>query len=381
MRLFDTRTGSIHEFAIQHKVSLCALYKWQKKRGKLQNFNVSIRDVQHMRSRIKLLEEAIKVLHDSAILKNATLREKLTEMHRVKDLHSVHCLAFAFNVPRGTYYNDLLRAKGENAWFQQRRRLLEPMIRSIHEESHGSYGAEKIAAVMKLRGTAVDSRTVAAIMQEMGIASNRNASCKDYKTARARYKAKLRDKAARFTEDAPNKLWGCDVSEVAFMHTKLYLCVIIDVFSRKVVGWKTGGSNCTRLVKATFEKSFAERKPNPGLVFHTDRGSPNISRRFFDCLRKHQAMMSLSRPHVPTDNPVVESFFRNFKSEIIDTQRFTSLDSMLKAIARHIDIYNGLRPHGFLGNKTPNMAEAEYFAEDPTNLANSNRNRGSILWG
>ena len=85
MRLFDTRTGSIHEFTIQHKVSLCALYKWQKKRGKLQNFNVSIRDVQHMRSRIKLLEEAIKVLHDSAILKNATLREKLTEMHRVKD--------------------------------------------------------------------------------------------------------------------------------------------------------------------------------------------------------------------------------------------------------------------------------------------------------
>ena len=159
MRLFDARTCSIHEFAIQHKVSLCALYKWQKKRGKLQNFNVSIRDVQHMRSRIKLLEEAIKVLHDSAILKNATLREKLTEMHRVKDQHSVHCLAFAFNVPRGTYYNDLLRAKGENAWFQQRRRLLEPMIRSIHEESHGSYGAEKIAAVMKLRGTQAEARS------------------------------------------------------------------------------------------------------------------------------------------------------------------------------------------------------------------------------
>lgn len=59
LRLFDARTCSIHEFAIQHKVSLCALYKWQKKRGKLQNFNVSIRDVQHMRSRIKLLEEAM----------------------------------------------------------------------------------------------------------------------------------------------------------------------------------------------------------------------------------------------------------------------------------------------------------------------------------
>jgi len=367
IRLFDERTVTTREFAKTHKVAISILYKWKKDCNKQRTRNVNLRDVQHMQKRIKFLEDAIKLLHDSAILQHASSKARLNEMRRFKDRYSVHCLSYAFGVSRGTYYNDLFRAKREDSWFQKRRRELEPTIRAIHEDSHGSYGAEKIAAVMRLKGLTVAPQTVAAIMHEMGIVSNRNASYKSYKTARDRYKAEIREKEARFTEDAPNKLWVCDVTQIDFKKIRLYLCVIIDVFSRKVVGWKVGYSNCTRLVKATFLKAYGERKPDAGLVFHSDRGSANISRRFYDCLRVRQTSLSLSRPHVPTDNPVVESFFRSFKCETIYPCHYHTLDSLLAGIDKYMDAYNGLRPHKFLENKTPNMAEEEYFAKHPVN--------------
>ena len=257
----------------------------------------------------------VKILQDSIFFSNATRRDKLDEMKRLSSSYSVRSLADAFRVPRGTYYNDVLRAKGENAWYHIRIRELTPAVIRIFAESHGAWGSEMIANKLKLEGNGADPRTVARIMNANGLVSSRNTSGRHYANERRKLENLLRKNEDQFTSPAPNKLWVCDVTELLHHKTKLYLCAIIDIFARKLVSYEIGKRNCTRLVIRTLDKAYKNRNPGKDLTFHSDRGSTNLSRRFMDHLRKLGITQSASRPHVPQDNAVIESFFRSMKTK------------------------------------------------------------------
>lgn len=321
--------------------------------------------IQKMKDQYDKAMSLVSILQESVFIKNASRREKLDEMKRLSEKYSIRSLSDAFNIPRGTYYNDTLRAKGENAWYRVRIRELTPEVIRIFTESHGAWGSEMIANKLKLEGNGADPETVAKIMVSNGLVSNRNTSGRQYANERRKLRNLIKKNESQFTVPAPNKLWVCDVSELIYHQTKLYLCVIIDIFARKVVGYEIGKRNCTRLIIRTLDKAIKARTPQNNLVFHSDRGSTNLSRRFLDHLNKAGITQSASRPHVPQDNAVIESFFRSLKAECIYPCNYKSTVDMIAGVEEWLEQYNATRPHSFNRNKTPNQTEVEFFAKNP----------------
>lgn len=369
IRTFKNRTISVREFAKQYGVSTTSVYAWMK--DPVTNLNTEPHELAYhqLKMRLDSAEEQLKIIKSCRFFAEVPLRTRIEEMKRLAETHSVHILSAALDVARGTYYNDILRAKGENAWFNVRKRELTPIVREAFDESHGAFGAEQIQKALKLKGINTDVRTVAKIMVACGIESNRNSVAKAYWNARRSRKNELKEREAAFTAEKPNELWVCDVTEFKYGkdHLKIYLCVIIDVFARKVIAYKFGKFNNTHLVKETFLMAYNERMPDDGLIFHSDRGSPNISRRMYDCLKRRHVVQSLSRPHVPQDNAVVESFFRTLKAEIYYPRTYANLDQLILEVSAYIEEYNAIRPHSFNGGLPPNKTEAEYWAKHPAN--------------
>ena len=161
----------------------------------------------------------VKILQESIFIARATLREKLNEMKRLATAYSVRSLADAFRMPRGTYYNDILRAKGEDAWYNVRVRELTPEVIRIFSESHGAWGSEMIANKLKLEGNGADPATVARIMNDNGLVSSRNTAGRRYANERRKLRNLIHKNESLFSASAPNKLWVCDVSELAFRRT------------------------------------------------------------------------------------------------------------------------------------------------------------------
>ena len=163
-----------------------------------------------------------------------------------------------------------------------------------------------------------------------------------------------------FIAERPNEIWVSDITYFKYSGKPYYICVIIDLFSRMVVGYKIGKTNSTQLVKSTFQNAYKERQPHTGLIFHTDRGRNYRSKSMNDCMRSLNITHSFSRAHVPYDNSVMESFFASMKREELYRTKYRSEADFRKAVDKYILFYNTKRPHRKLQYKTPEQKEQEY---------------------
>lgn len=161
---------------------------------------------------------------------------------------------------------------------------------------------------------------------------------------------------------SPNEVWVSDVTYYKFRGVTYYICVIIDLFARKVVGYRISTKNRTQLTKGTFKEAYALREPSK-LLFHSDRGSNYVSKTFSNYLLTLGVQQSFSRGGVPYANSVCESFFSNLKREELYCKDYHSVDEMKKSISNYMDFYNDKRPHSVTGNQTPNKFEANYYAK------------------
>ena len=142
----------------------------------------------------------------------------------------------------------------------------------------------------------------------------------------------------------------------------MYICAIIDLHSRMVVGYHIGKRNSAQLLGVALRKACDLRAPAPGLVFHSDRGTQYRSRTFREKLEKHGMVQSLSRPGNPHDNAVIESFFASMKREELYRREYTSEYAFREGIAKYIDFYNNKRPHSTMNHKTPAQVEKAHYA-------------------
>ena len=164
----------------------------------------------------------------------------------------------------------------------------------------------------------------------------------------------------QFTVAAPNRVWVSDVTTFKHQKKAFYICVILDLFSRRVLAFRISTKNSTQLTKGTFTKAWEERKPTAGLVFHSDRGSNYVSGGFVTCLRNLGVVQSFSRSGTPYDNAVCESFFSSMKREELYLTKYRSENEFRKAVADYIEKYNTRRPHTTLQYKTPQQVEADF---------------------
>lgn len=196
----------------------------------------------------------------------APLKEKLAELELLYGQYDVHTLCEALDVSRGTFYNHMFRNKRGNAWFEKHRDEYRILIREVFEEYHQVLGAEKIRTILMQRGYQVSTKFVADLMREIGLISVCTTAKQDYLKLREPKKKKnvLRQ---QFHAGKPNQIWVSDVTCFKLGDRYLYTCVILDLFSRKVVAYKISKKNSTQLITSTFKMAWEQRSPKAGLIF------------------------------------------------------------------------------------------------------------------
>lgn len=169
----------------------------------------------------------------------------------------------------------------------------------------------------------------------------------------------------QFTASAPNEVWVSDITYFSCKKIPYYICVIIDLYARKVIAHTISTNNSTRITKATLKKAYYERQPKEGLMFHSDRGANYTSRSFVSFCKILGIKQSFSRKAMPYDNSVMETFFKTLKVEELYRNNYRSEREFKERIQKYIEFYNEQRPHRTNKYKTPNKAEDAYYKRHP----------------
>lgn len=168
--------------------------------------------------------------------------------------------------------------------------------------------------------------------------------------------------AQKFYPEEPNQVWASDTTYIRVGSKWFYLCVIIDLFSRKVIAWKISGQHNVDLIIDTFNLAYESRNKPQYLMFHSDRGCQYTAYSFRKLLDSCDVLQSFSRKGYPFDNAVVESFFKYLKQDEVNRRTYHTLQELQLSIFEYIEgYYNSRRPHGTLNMLTPNEKEALYF--------------------
>lgn len=340
-------------------ISESAIYSWIKdSQSKNKQKPVTRATVVGLERTITRLENMIEVLQRAFDVENVPTKERLQLLEELYGEYSVHNLCDALLVPRGTFYNHIKRNKRSMAWYAIRREKLKDDIQQVYDDYNQIYGANKIAAVLQTRGDKVSVRVVRELMQDMGLISIREGAKDYYDKEKRKYKNYLNQ---QFDVTRPNEVWVGDVTCYRFNKKNYFICVVLDLYARKVVGYKVGKNNSTQLTKSTFKIAYEARQPNDALIFHSDNGSPYVSRTFCDYLRSLNVTQSFSRKHIPYDNSVMESFFSNMKREELYRYKYRSEKEFKAAIDKYMVFYNTERPHAKNKYKSPDQKEADFF--------------------
>lgn len=278
-----------------------------------------------------------------------------------RDLFPIRVMCDVLNVSTSGYYDSMERPPSERA---KRHERIQQAVEHVHAESHGIYGSVKVAEVLQKRADMETAcrNTVAAAMREMGLKSK---VCKRFKPTTTQTdptKQPAANKLDRdFTADAPNRKWVTDITYLATAAGWVYLAAVVDLFSRKVVGWSIGTSLATELVSKALRSAIERRRPNgKQLLHHSDRGCQYTSDTYQQTLWLLGIACSMSRRGNCYDNAVMERFFWSLKHEWTNHEQFANLEEARLSVFRYIEtFYNSQRIHETLGYLTPNDYEAE----------------------
>ena len=232
---------------------------------------------------------------------------------------------------------------------------------AIHEvalEHRGRYGYRRVSRELRRRGLVVNHKRVARLMREDNLLAVQPRAWVQTTDSDHELKVYL-NLAARMQLTGINQLWVADITYIRLQTEFVYLAVVLDRFSRKVVGWALGRSLAGQLTVAALEQAIAERQPLAGLVHHSDRGSQYACREYVNLLARQGMVPSMSRPANPYDNASCESFMRTLKREEIYANTYRDLEDLRVHIEEFIErYYNRIRLHSALGYVPPEEFEA-----------------------
>jgi transposase InsO family protein len=230
-------------------------------------------------------------------------------------------------------------------------------IQKIFAQHKRRYGYRRVSAELRRRGMLVNHKRVARLMREDNLLAIQPKAFMVTTDSDHQLEVYL-NLASRIRVTGVNQLWVADITYIRLHREWVFLAVILDTFSRKVVGWELDRTLAARLPTAALEKAITERKPPPGIVHHSDRGVQYASDAYVGLLRKHGMIPSMSRPANPYDNASCESFLKTLKREEIYANEYRDLEHLCENLAAFIDnYYNRVRLHSALGYKPPEEFE------------------------
>lgn len=260
-------------------------------------------------------------------------------------------------VSRSGYYAWVKRAPGDR---RLRREQLLGLIRDSHEQSGRTYGSPRIFEDLAARNVTVCVNTVAKLMKQARIRS----------VVKKRFVVKTTDSdhglpvapnllQRRFEADRPDRKWACDITYVHTGEGFLYLAAVMDLCSRKIVGWSMAEHLRTELCLSAPEMAIKSRRPGRGLIHHSDRGVQYASVDYRRLLDSHDIQLSMSRAGDCYDNAAMESFWGTFKTERVYQEDYKTKEQARRSIFEYIECwYNRRRRHSAIGYKSPEEFEA-----------------------
>ena len=354
----------IADISKQYNIPWTTIYRWIdecKNKECSHNQIVNMKVFRELERKYLRQKKIIKILQSSPCLVNSSLDIKIETIDKmVSEEFPVNTLCEALCVSKGTYYNRKLRGKHGYTEAVRKKDEITPKIKELFDKSNQIYGPPKIHALLKNQGYKVSLKVVASIMHENNWFSIRGGAKALYELNLSRKENILKQ---QFTVTRPNEVWVSDVTELSFDGKRIFLCVIIDLFARKVIAYRGSDKNNTPLTKKTFDMAYKTREPKQNLLFHSDQGANYTSRTFRMFLKEKGVEQSFSRAGMPYDNSVCESFFGIFKQEEFYRTNYRSEIEVKKGINSFMKFYNSERPHSLLRYRTPDAYEAEYFRD------------------
>lgn len=280
------------------------------------------------------------------------MRYAVIERHR--DQHAIQLMCRALAVSRSGYYDWAGRPSSART---QRHQMLTDKIRYFHQASRQTYGAPRIRKDLMEAGERVGENTVALLMQRAKIVPKTVRKFRVTTDSR-KTKAAPNHLQRRFTAARPNERWVSDITFIPSREGWLYLSVIIDLYSRAVIGWAMHNRMTTLLVTDALKMALMRRKVRSSLLLHSDQGSQYAASDYQALLAKNGIQCSMSRKGNCWDNAVAESFFHTLKTELVHHEDYRSRTQAKASIFEYIEVfYNRQRRHSHLGQIAPLVFE------------------------
>jgi putative transposase len=276
-----------------------------------------------------------------------------------KENHRVSVICRVLKVSKSGFYG--WRDRAPSARSQEDALLMEKIVR-IHRDSRETYGAPRIHFELKTLGVRCARKRVARLMGEAGLfgcGGRRRRKARTTLRSRTERTPPAPDLVERnFTPEAPDRLWVADITYVRTWEGWLYLAFVLDTYSRKIVGWSMANNLRTELVLDAVNMALYTRRPSPGLIHHSDRGSQYTSVEFGSRLKEAGLLPSMGSVADAYDNSMAESFVSTLKRELIHRHSWPNRQTARTAIFEYIEgFYNTRRRHSALGHLSPSEYE------------------------
>lgn len=286
------------------------------------------------------------------------MKFKFIKEHKNEFTVSRMCLLLGVN--RSSYYAWMHRVESKRS--KENKELTEK-IKEIYYNNKCRYGSPKIREILNSEGKTYGHNRIARLMRKAGLKSiivkryrNKNISVIEHKACE-----NVLDR--KFTASEANRAWVTDITYIPTQKGWVYFCCFLDLYSRTVVGWSVDKSLKIQLVVEALTKACVKRKPNKGLLIHSDRGVQYGSDEYKTFLKRHNFIQSMSRKGNCWDNACIESFFSIIKREELNRYNFKNMEEVKYVIFKYIEIfYNTKRIHSYLGYRTPSEFEKAKIA-------------------
>ena len=283
---------------------------------------------------------------------------KFAFIHAEKAQFSVVALCRLLGVTRQGYYAFASRPPSTRTCEEAE---LRTRIRQVYEDSKNRYGSPRVRQQLRREGVSVGKHRVARAMRGMGLSARRPRCFRVTTVADPLHPVQPNILNRDFGASRPDQRWVTDISYIWTDEGWCYLAIILDLFSRAVVGWSLDTTLSTRLAVAALEMAVRRRSPKPGLLHHSDRGCQYTSAEYRSALDELGVTVSMSRRGNCWDNAVAESFFATIKTELVNRCRWASRLELRSAVFEYIEVfYNRRRLHSSIGYRTPAEAEKLY---------------------
>ena len=266
----------------------------------------------------------------------------------------------------GSYYAWRSQKRGARRVQQQEQeKALVDQIRQAHEQSlNRSYGSPRIYCELRDQGIACGRHRTARLMHDHQIVAKKARRFRVTTQSDPALPVAQNVLDRQFTASAPNERWVGDITYLWTREGWLYLAIVLDLFSRRVVGWAMQATMEARLVCDALEMAIGRSCPSDGLLYHSDRGGQYASLVYQDQLRRHGMVASMSRKGNCWDNAVAESFFSTLKTELLPAQAFRTREEAKACVFEYIEVwYNRKRRHSTLGYISPAQFEQRHFEQ------------------